>query len=452
VLRTIPAILCTACLLLATASEAPAGPKSKARNARRAVARALETFDELVDQQRFADAASLADELAEAFPDDPVARLMQRQATLLARPPRDGSQLADERWTRAEEWIVTRDETKFVVATYPVADLVIPIPGMLTVGIDADRSEGRIRSQGSGIDAMTACAPTFDFDELVELVTSTIAPESWASAGGPGTIAVNETTLSVVIRQTRGVHDEIADLFSQLRRLQDVQVTLELRYVSVPDTFFERIGVDFDFAENVSANPDAPCMLVTNRCDVLPALEPGGHATLSGEETTCLLGKLQEHQRANIMFAPKVTLFNGQAAKIFNGDESGRLFRAVVSADRRKVHLRLGVDSTDSREVLHSVRDFVLKDGHTLLLDDGTFETEARVEAGVPILSKLPYVSRLYKNTGVGRETTRRLLLVTSRVIVQEEEEERLPTPRVSLDTPRGIIVEEEEPLLGLDR
>ena len=51
---------------------------------------------------------------------------------------------------------------------------------------------------------------------------------------------------------------------------------------------------------------------------------------------------------------------------------------------------------------------------------------EGRNMDGVPILNKLPYISRLFKNTGVGRETDSLMLLVTPRIIIQEEEEELL--------------------------
>jgi len=44
--------------------------------------------------------------------------------------------------------------------------------------------------------------------------------------------------------------------------------------------------------------------------------------------------------------------------------------------------------------------------------------------AGVPILNKIPYVSRLFKNSGVGRETESVMLMVTPRIIIHEEEEE----------------------------
>ncbi len=49
---------------------------------------------------------------------------------------------------------------------------------------------------------------------------------------------------------------------------------------------------------------------------------------------------------------------------------------------------------------------------------------EGRTMYGVPILNKIPYVSRLFKNSGVGRETESVMLMVTPRIIIQEEEEE----------------------------
>ena len=50
-----------------------------------------------------------------------------------------------------------------------------------------------------------------------------------------------------MIRATQKTHDEIADLLEQLRRLQDLQVTIECRQIVVIDSFYERIGIDFDW-------------------------------------------------------------------------------------------------------------------------------------------------------------------------------------------------------------
>ena len=41
--------------------------------------------------------------------------------------------------------------------------------------------------------------------------------------------------------------EDIRDLLEQLRKSQDLQVTIEVRMITLTDNFFERIGVDFDF-------------------------------------------------------------------------------------------------------------------------------------------------------------------------------------------------------------
>ena len=68
-------------------------------------------------------------------------------------------------------------------------------------------------------------------------------------------------------------------------------------------------------------------------------------------------------------------------------------------------------------------------DGGTVLLGGIKRLRESRNMSGVPILNKLPYISRLFKNTGVGRETESLMLMVTPRIIIQEEEEELLGIP-----------------------
>ena len=86
-----------------------------------------------------------------------------------------------------------------------------------------------------------------DFDSLINLITGTVKPQTWDSVGGPGSIEPFETNLSIVVSQTQDVHEEIVDLLEQLRRMQDLQVTIEVRFITLTDNFFERIGVNFDF-------------------------------------------------------------------------------------------------------------------------------------------------------------------------------------------------------------
>jgi hypothetical protein len=53
--------------------------------------------------------------------------------------------------------------------------------------------------------------------------------------------------LSLVIAQTQEGHQGVADLLEQLRRLQDQQVATQVRFNTLNDNFFERIGVGFGF-------------------------------------------------------------------------------------------------------------------------------------------------------------------------------------------------------------
>ncbi len=89
-------------------------------------------------------------------------------------------------------------------------------------------------------------------------------------------------------------------------------------------------------------------------------------------------------------------------------------------------------------------------DGGTVLLGGIKRLSEGRNEFGVPILNKIPYINRLFKNVGIGRETQSLMMMVTPRIIIQEEEEEklgvtaRLRSPHVNsplcVDCPPGAV------------
>jgi len=391
-----------------------------------------------------------------------------------------------------------------------------------------------------------------DFDELIELITSTVAPTSWDEVGGPGSIKEFQTNLSLVISQTQEVHEQIVDLLEQLRRLQDLQVTIEVRFITLNDNFFERIGVDFDF--DIDDNIDGPFQVFgkptagqrdasvvgvdrdTRDRDHGPSVTVGqsspgvfssdldipfrqdsfslavpqfggfnpaagasiGFAILSDLEAFLFINAAQGDQRSNVLQAPKVTLFNGQQASVADVSQSPFVIsvipvvgdfaaaqqpvivvlsegtfltvQAVVSSDRRFVRLTVvpffseirkvdtftftgsttttqdssseGPDSattgrsngnttvTQGTTVQLPTFAFVsvtttvsVPDGGTVLLGGIKRLSEGRNEFGVPFLSKIPYVNRLFKNVGIGRETQSLMMMVTPRIIIQEEEE-----------------------------
>ena len=584
-----------------------------------------------------------------------------------------------------------RQRGELINATYNVADLVVSIPNFGTDSSGASPRIGSVPGPGQGFGSqaflnnglggqafaqvgpnangfnipgeqdsrLNGARRSTDFTELTNLITSTIAPDTWEQAGGQAKVQPFETTLSLVIRQTQKTHEEIADLLAQLRRLQDLQVTIEVRFITVADRFFERIGVDFNFdikptvgypkvdntllpilpfgstlvpqagqsllgtqgqqggqqgqqgqqgqstttnslfsppplqslinnpASNTvvglkdpkSFTPDLTIPFQQGSFDVgIPTF--GGYnptagvqtgiAILSDLEAFFFISAAQGDSRSNLLFAPKVTTFNGIPATV--SDNRTRPFvtslvptvgfaavgytpiitnvpegitltaTPVVSADRRFVRLTLipifrsitdvfsftsvggtgaggqqgggqqggqggfgggggggggfgggggggagqqgiggGLGSMQLMQTLFSqgfggggggggqvgqgggqggqqggqqgqqggggggtaitVQQPVVEtitvqttvsvpDGGSVLLGGVKRLKEGRTMAGVPILNKIPYVSRLFRNSGVGRETESLMMMVTPRIIIQEEEEELLGIPR----------------------
>jgi type II secretory pathway component GspD/PulD (secretin) len=558
-----------------------------------------------------------------------------------------------------------RQQGDLEVRTYSVADLVVPIPDPTNQVVDPFAGTSTPLGGGQMSIPANGVGPAFgqvgqnqggafdpaspgrrqqiqnldpDFTSLTELIVSTVAPDTWDQVGGPASIRTHETTLSLVIRQTQKIHEEITDLLDQLRRLQDLQVTIEVRFVTVSDRFFERIGIDFDFniapttgrpqvdnnglplqtfgsvnlpnfglggtnqqgqnqngqnqvgqqgqqavqgaqaggaaglfgtgpRLNLFNNPSNPSIVgmgtpQTFTQDLSVPFQQGsfqvgvptfgnynpqagmemGLAILSDIEAFFFIQAAQGDQRNNLMFAPKVTVFNGQTGTVT--DSKARPFvtsliptvgfastgfqpvittinegitlsvTAVVSSDRRFVRLSVsplfssitdvftfsfvgggggqqqgqqqqgqgqggfgggqfgkqqqqgfGIGGgfggqqggnnggfggnrgqnqngnqnggnqtiTVQQPVVEQVTVLTtvsVPDGGTILLGGIKRLKEGRNMAGVPILNKIPYVSRLFKNTGVGRETESLMLMITPRIIIQEEEEELLGLPR----------------------
>ncbi len=73
-------------------------------------------------------------------------------------------------------------------------------------------------------------------------------------------------------------------------------------------------------------------------------------------------------------------------------------------------------------------------DGGAGLLGGISRGSEGSVERGVPLLSKMPYLDRLFKNRGIGREFGTSNMTVIPRIIIQEEEE--LRQTGISADMP----------------
>ncbi len=401
---------------------------------------------------------------------------------------------------------------------------------------------GAIPMSMAGPTPLQGGAVIADFDTLMNLIQQTIDPDSWLQAGGTNTINQYPATLSIVVSAPQTTHERITDLLESLRQLQDLQVTIEVKFITLSDNFFERIGVDFDVKidDNVRRLPNedqGPSTTVglstglgangtpsfTTDFDLtlqqnsfgsaVPAFgnfDAGsgaslGVAILSDLELFFFMNAAQGDTRSNVLQAPRVTMFDGQTASINDtvqtpfvtslipvvGDfavaqqpvivilNEGTVLnvQAVVSPDKRFVRVTLNptfsridrvstftfegsrttrnttsrggtnvldpkgnVTSADDDELVTTTGTTVqqpsfattsvsttvsVPDGGTILLGGIKRMREGRIERGVPVLSKIPYVNRLFKNTAIGRETNTLMMTVTPRIIIQEEEEQR---------------------------
>lgn len=349
--------------------------------------------------------------------------------------------------------------------------------------------------------------------------------------------------------------DVCANIRTQQTPLQDLQVTVEVRFIGVSDNFFERIGVDFDFEIDQEANVEAAGDPSTASNDdatsaflaasslvggpanttmfsprmanelslLLPTVPndqsgadvnafpfllrpdyniaqtrtdlPGsfddvnggaflsekwddvdvasiGFAILSDLQASFFLQAARDDSDNGVLEAPKVTLFNGQSAVVISKNEmapvadlepafgtivndidvsaltvqSGPTLKIepVISPDRSTIHLTIqpiravqlpypdrvtsdGKDSIIEFPVIQtsSVQTMVsVPDGGTILLGGMKRMSDGGEERGVPILNKLPYINRLFRNTGTIKDSQSLLIMVTPRIIIQEEEEE----------------------------
>ncbi len=374
--------------------------------------------------------------------------------------------------------------------------------------------------------------------QLMSLIKGMVRPHTWDDGGGAGKVAYYDIGGALVVNQTADVIREVNDLLESLRRLQDLSVSVEVRIISLSESFFERIGVDFQmniktngrtnsFEPNLTAQAFRPVPFVNDisNTGVLTGWNPanggftpdldipirpntygfsvppfGGYpgngqgglnlglAFLNDIQVFMFLEAAAGDRRANVMQAPKLTLFNGQTAtvtvteftffttglSVFNvggqfvyvpsnipfSTGATVTVQAVVSSDRRFVRLQVAPtlsEITSATVPLFPVTAFitpvfeggsqgtpipftqffqqpsfnnvtisstvVCPDGGTVLLGGIKTMSEGRNEFGPPVLSNIPYLNRLFRNTGIGRETRHVMLMVTPRIIITSEEE-----------------------------
>lgn len=229
----------------------------------------------------------------------------------------------------------------------------------------------------------------------------------------------------------------------------ETQIACVVRVLTVRDDFSERLGIDFEAA-----------------------------GSLTDAQLRSLLDAAQGDRLTNVLQCPKVTLFDGQEADVratqqqffVTGLEAARVKGTVVTVPRhtavetgttltlcakvtpdgKTVGVRVSYQDVRVEGLVETVpvttqvapvaggkpapftqylqvprietltiepRDLTIPSGGHAVVAGPTSVREERREFGPPVLSKVPYVSRMYKNVGVGRTAVRTYLIVSPLVI-----------------------------------
>ncbi|MGD0139696.1 MAG: hypothetical protein ABSD28_12520 [Tepidisphaeraceae bacterium] len=344
--------------------------------------------------------------------------------------------------------------------------------------------------------------------DIKKKIESTVEFSSWKDNDPNGYGQIDDFNNQLIITQTSEVHDKIANLLTQLREAQAVQVSIEARFLSVSRHFLDSVGVNLSLTIN-SKNPNrfSP-ITITNGTSGFTATPstglPGSIGTnpirglgISGSylddfEVGLIVSAVEASSRLSVVHAPRVTLQNGQGATMYqieyipyvaslnvsvatgaaiaapvvqDATDGVQLVieRALVSADRKYVTLDvdpqldsfLGFNTytfevsgggtttpnttgttvigtggfvaptlsiQEATELRTEVRTRVtIPDGGTLMLGGVTVAGEINLEAGVPGLSKIPFLKRLTTNSSESNDEQVLLILIKPTILINKE-------------------------------
>ncbi|MBN9521483.1 RNA polymerase sigma factor [bacterium] len=189
---------------------------------------------------------------------------------------------------------------------YPVADLVIPVPDL------------------DALSSKTGEAKTTE-DWLIRKVTRTVAPDSWEAVGGTGTIRYSPRDRTLVVSNSARVQGRVRYLLETMRRVQDVQVAVEVRVVSLDSAGLRGLN------------------------GLFPQLRAGGRTVLNDAEAFALLRRAEDGAGTKVSQGPKITAFPGQRVhfsldlgKEWSGVRKADVgFGTLVAADLRRLQLEV---------------------------------------------------------------------------------------------------------------
>lgn len=145
-----------------------------------------------------------------------------------------------------------------ILEIYDVRDLLFDVPEFdnapefnIQGGGGGGGGGGQSPFQGSSGDP-TIATQAERVDAISGLIRSSIDPQNWADTGGL-TSSLTPLNGTFVITTTPRYHREIIGLLNKLRSQRAIQISVEARFMTVDQNFFEQIGFDVDAYFNANS-------------------------------------------------------------------------------------------------------------------------------------------------------------------------------------------------------
>lgn len=306
-----------------------------------------------------------------------------------------------------------------------------------------------IAADGSAITDPFTGAPVL-VDRRYSRIGSYAAVPTVGSPLTPGAVPLQPYNQAAFVPQSGGIFPQVSDM---------TPITAQQGSFSLVDPTGRSTGVPGSFGTSSA---------------LTPALNIAG-SFLDNLQVDFLIRATQANARSSIVQAPRLVLFNGQASSISVGRSRSYVatltpqlaegavgfepevetadsgvsmwVEGTISADRKYVTLTLDVRQRDEPTFERfqvqqasgsSPGAFILlpdysfavmqttvsvPDGGTVLLGGLKQVGEVEVEAGVPVLSKIPILKRAFSNTSTVKDVRTLLILVKTKIIIQNEAE-----------------------------
>src|SRR3989339_253627 len=405
-----------------------------------------------------------------------------------------------------EEDIIHIYKQKMEMRVYDVRDILINLDDKEPLKFDITAAATSQMGLSKGAETVKTKDASERVLDLIELIVTTVELSSWShhtsvigasATGGQRSINIPGQGEGSIIARTgqpgdlvavnsKYVQKQIEDLLASLRSSQNLQVSIEARFIEVTDKFLEEIGSNISkfFSKNTSVNTGAGAGEILSETLSGKGLELN-YSILNNSMLKGFLRAVQESKDSEILTSPRITLSNTQrgniaVVKTINYVQStsvsegvvtpvigtipeGTTFdvRPIVSADRKYIYLEVtpsvfdvedeieeftfsglssdvtvggggqGTTNVPPQQTVQLPKIHVSQVSVTVCVPDkGTLMigglgsiNKSKLTNGIPILSKIPVLKRLFSLDQKNNKKSNLIILLKPTIIIKEEQE-----------------------------